>query len=274
MSNTVVSVPCAEKQGEHTGRPSAAPAGDDDVFAGARRLLVEALELAGGGIPRQSRQTDPATELRDELRRRTGERVLVSCSSLADLTDLLGDDPPEVLRTAVLGRIHRLTLLHHDASALADPDRQVLVALAAAGADVRLLPTPPPEAVLLLDDLVVLPTDSGATLVRSPAVVGALREYYQAMRAGAVDFTLLDQAAATFLGPRPLAEVLGTLCAGMKDESAARQMRISVRTYRRYVASILKALNVTSRFEAGMRLSEIGITGLAHRLGQPPHQEC
>ncbi len=270
MSNTVVStVPYARGQGEHSRR---APTRDEDVFAGARRLLVEALELAEGGIPRQSRRTDPATELRDELRARTGQRVLVSCSSLAGLTDLLGEDPAEVLRTLVLGRTHRLTLLHHDEPAMAGPDQHVLAALSAAGADVRLLATPPPEAVLLLDDLAVLPADTGATLVRSPEVVRALSRSCQAMRAVAADFALLNHSVTTFLGPRLLAEVLGTLCAGMKDESAARQMRISVRTYRRYVATILKSLNVTSRFEAGMRLSEIGLTGLAHRLGPPPEE--
>ncbi|MGB3441058.1 MAG: hypothetical protein WBA97_20095 [Actinophytocola sp.] len=270
MSNTVVStVPHARTHGEHTGRPQAPLTGEDETYDGARRLLVEALELAGGGIPRQSRRMDPATELRDELRARTGKRVLVSCSSLADLAGLLGGDPAEVLRIEVLGQTHRLTLLHHDASATSGDDQHVLLALTAAGADVRLLAAPPPEAVLIEDDLAVLPADAGATLVRSPEVVRALRRSHQAMRAVAVDFTLLNEAMTTFIGPRLLTEVLCALCAGLKDESAARQMRISVRTYRRHVACILKVLKVTSRFEAGMRLSEIGLTGLALRRAAP-----
>lgn len=267
MSNTVVStVPHARMRGERTGGPYAGLAGDNAID-GARRLLVEALELARGGVVPQPRQPDPATELRDELRARTRERVLVSCSALVNLTELLGGDPTEVLRTEVLGQTHLLTLLHHDASAMAGSDQHDLVALTAEGAEVRLLATPPPEAVLLGDDLAVLPADPGATVVRAPEVVRALRRSHRALRATAVDFTLLNEAVTTLIGPRLLAEVLGTLCAGMKDESAARQMRISVRTYRRYVASILKSLNVTSRFAAGMRLSEIGLTDLARRRG-------
>lgn len=260
VSNTVFStVPHARKQGESV---------NEDAYDGARRLLVEALELAGGGIPRQSRHLDPVTELRDELRARTGARVLVACSALGGLGDLLGGEPAEVLRAEVLAQTHQLTVLHYDVPAMAD--QHVLAAFAASGSDVWLLATPPPEAVLVDDDLAVLPGDTGVTLVRSPAAVRALLRSYQAMRAVAVEFAVLNDAVTTFLGSRLLAEVLGTLCVGMKDESAARQMRISVRTYRRYVASILKSLNVTSRFEAGMRLSEVGLTDLARRRAAGP----
>jgi hypothetical protein len=240
------------------------------VFDGARRLLVEALHLAGGGVPAPARPVDPVTELREELRARTAERVLVSCSAVADLTGLLGGDPSEVLRAEVLGQGHQLTLLHHrDSSVVSGTAQHYLAALTAAGAEVRLLATPPPETVLLGDHLAVLPAEPGATLVRTPEVVRSLRRSHLAMHAVAVDFAKLNEAVVTFLGPRLLAEVLSTLSAGIKDESAARQMRISVRTYRRYVASILKSLNVTSRFEAGMRLSELGLTDLARRGSAP-----
>ncbi|MER5883126.1 LuxR C-terminal-related transcriptional regulator [Streptomyces sp. NPDC001941] len=58
-------------------------------------------------------------------------------------------------------------------------------------------------------------------------------------------------------------QVLRLLCSGAKDEAAARQMGVSVRTYRRYVARILKSLDVTSRFQAGIRAAELGL--VAHR---------
>ena len=54
-------------------------------------------------------------------------------------------------------------------------------------------------------------------------------------------------------------QVLHKLCEGMKDETAARQMNVSVRTYRRHVASILKTLDVSSRFEAGLKVAELGL---------------
>jgi hypothetical protein len=260
--NTVLAtVPHARKHYELSGREQQG----DDAFDGARQLLIEALELSRGQRPAPPRQVAPAVELREELRVRAGARVLVVCPSLTELAGLLGADPTEVLRVEVLGRGHRLTVLHHDQAALSGPDQHLLAGLVAEGADVRLLARSMPEAVLVDDDLALLPADPVGSLVRSPEVVRALRHTKTALLDLAVDFAVLTDAAAALVGPSSLADVLGTLCAGMKDETAARQMRVSVRTYRRYVASILKSLNVTSRFEAGMRLTEIGLTDLARR---------
>lgn len=47
------------------------------------------------------------------------------------------------------------------------------------------------------------------------------------------------------------ATVLRYLAAGVKDETAAREMSISLRTYRRYVAILMGELNAVSRFQAG-----------------------
>jgi hypothetical protein len=47
------------------------------------------------------------------------------------------------------------------------------------------------------------------------------------------------------------ATVLGYLAAGVLDETAAREMGVSLRTYRRYVATLMGELNAASRFQAG-----------------------
>jgi hypothetical protein len=36
-------------------------------------------------------------------------------------------------------------------------------------------------------------------------------------------------------------------------------MNVSVRTYRRHVAAILKSLHVNTRFEAGLKAAELGL---------------
>ncbi|MEK8171079.1 hypothetical protein NKH77_20600 [Streptomyces sp. M19] len=48
---------------------------------------------------------------------------------------------------------------------------------------------------------------------------------------------------------------------GVTDEAAARELAISVRTYRRYVTGILELLGAASRFQAGVRATELGILG-------------
>jgi hypothetical protein len=54
------------------------------------------------------------------------------------------------------------------------------------------------------------------------------------------------------------ATVLGYLAAGVKDETAAREMAVSLRTYRRYVATLMAELNATSRFQAGAIAAQRG----------------
>ncbi|MGW3040437.1 LuxR family transcriptional regulator [Kitasatospora sp. NPDC001159] len=53
--------------------------------------------------------------------------------------------------------------------------------------------------------------------------------------------------------------ILDRLNAGVTDEVAARDLSVSVRTYRRYVAEIMEQLGANSRFQAGARAAELGL---------------
>ncbi|MGC9498901.1 DNA-binding response regulator [Streptomyces sp. WG7] len=65
------------------------------------------------------------------------------------------------------------------------------------------------------------------------------------------------------LSPRVRTElaryILERLRAGHTDETAARELNVSLRTYRRYVAEIMRALDANSRFQAGVRAVEFGL---------------
>ncbi|WP_445519105.1 LuxR C-terminal-related transcriptional regulator [Streptomyces sp. NEAU-174] len=58
---------------------------------------------------------------------------------------------------------------------------------------------------------------------------------------------------------RVLREVLTLMAEGYKDDAAARKLGLSVRTYRRYVADIMRDLQVESRFQAGVRAVRAGL---------------
>ncbi|WKX70533.1 helix-turn-helix transcriptional regulator [Streptomyces sp. XD-27] len=58
---------------------------------------------------------------------------------------------------------------------------------------------------------------------------------------------------------RVLREVLTLMANGYKDDAAARKLGLSVRTYRRYVADIMRDLKVESRFQAGVRAVHSGL---------------
>jgi DNA-binding CsgD family transcriptional regulator len=53
--------------------------------------------------------------------------------------------------------------------------------------------------------------------------------------------------------------ILRQLCRGAKDESAARMLGISVRTYRRHVTALCIRLGASSRFEAGVNAAHAGL---------------
>ncbi|MEK8104229.1 hypothetical protein NKG94_02085 [Micromonospora sp. M12] len=61
------------------------------------------------------------------------------------------------------------------------------------------------------------------------------------------------------LNEEPARSVLASLGAGTKDEVAARRLGISVRTYRRHVAEIMREFQASSRFQAGVQAAKLGV---------------
>ncbi|GIL31905.1 helix-turn-helix transcriptional regulator [Actinocatenispora comari] len=66
-----------------------------------------------------------------------------------------------------------------------------------------------------------------------------------------------------------LREILLCLVQGLKDDTAARRLDMSVRTYRRHVAGILRELNVRSRVQAAIAAINMGLV----RSPVPDRQE-
>lgn len=55
------------------------------------------------------------------------------------------------------------------------------------------------------------------------------------------------------------ADVLRQMSQGFKDETAARNVGVSLRTYRRTVAQLMDRLNAQSRFQAGYQAAQLGL---------------
>ncbi|WFB08801.1 LuxR C-terminal-related transcriptional regulator [Streptomyces sp. LX-29] len=101
-------------------------------------------------------------------------------------------------------------------------------------------------------------TGRSAAILENPAAVRALDLLFASTWAGAVPL-----AAGAVLNERlrleTVRKVLQWLCSGQTDEVAARELSVSLRTYRRHVAEIMRALGATSRFQAGVRAVELGL---------------
>ena len=91
----------------------------------------------------------------------------------------------------------------------------------------------------------------------APEVVHSVAALFDAAWRKAIDRAVYE---ASLTGLRALApSLLDALASGAKDEAAARELGLSLRTYRRRVAELMAAVGATSRFQAGLRARELGL---------------
>ncbi len=123
--------------------------------------------------------------------------------------------------------------------------------LCSKGVEARTVPTLPLRMILVDRQVAVIPIDPehsrlGALLTRSRGTVTALLALFeQVWEQG----TALGAPAQLHVGSRTSQEreLLRMLTAGTKDERAARQLGVSVRTVRRMMAELTERLQAHSR---------------------------
>lgn len=174
--------------------------------------------------------------------------------SVDEFADLVRDRRPGDVR---LRKVYRSALLLDPVAAQGlarDRDRH--------GADIRITADEINETIILDRRLVILAGDLSAgrrsfsIITQRETVQGVLSLFEAAWRSA----TELDVHDAQIAEIRQLApQVLDLLSQGVKDEAAARTLRLGVRTYRRRVAELMAALGAESRFQAGVRARELGL---------------
>lgn len=131
------------------------------------------------------------------------------------------------------------------------------------GAQVHITDDPMDRMVIFDRSVVVVPinpkdSSRGALLVREPGLVSQMVAYFESVWQGAGD--LREHLGENPEEPPALSElesrVLGALANSDKDDIAAREINVSVRTYRRYVADLMTRLGAVNRFQAALRARE------------------
>ncbi|MGC4992336.1 hypothetical protein [Nocardia salmonicida] len=95
-------------------------------------------------------------------------------------------------------------------------------------------------------------------IVRDPVLLRIIHQFARTLWESACDLSVHVGFQLTEFDETALA-VLRSLDRGLKDEVAARQLSVSLRTYRRYVADMMVRLGVTTRFQIGARAAELGL---------------
>ncbi|MFE4261960.1 DNA-binding response regulator [Streptomyces sp. NPDC056883] len=149
--------------------------------------------------------------------------------------------------------------------ALADEEaRAHLQMVQSKGTSVRISSSPMPHETILIDRRVMIlagrhtPTGREYTVTTSRTLVDGVHSLFQAIWDTATDLNAYLRGNGPHLDTDGRV-ILQSLASGITDASAAKQLGISLRTYRRRVADLMAKLEADSRFQAGLRAGELGI---------------
>ncbi|MFD1658109.1 DNA-binding response regulator [Streptomyces caeni] len=163
------------------------------------------------------------------------------------------------------GDPRRIRKLFSPASLADRRSREHLGRLVDKGAQVRIAATALPHETIIIDRRFAIlagvndPGGREYTLTTAPTLVGGVYALFEAAWETATGLHAFLRGEH----PRLDAEsrtVLRALGSGATDEAAARRLGMSLRTYRRRVAGLLDALDSASRFQAGVRVGEMGLS--------------
>lgn len=167
---------------------------------------------------------------------------------------------------------HRARKLYSPAVLADERDRRILHEMTLHGMQVRIAATPLLQGTVFIDRRTMfltgptpsVPSGHGRrhrtyTMSAEPTLVSGAYALFEAAWETATDLR------AFFESDRPridaqAREVLHALGSGLTDAAASRDLGMSLRTYRRRVAELLVVLGADSRFQAGMRVGELGLT--------------
>ncbi|MET9558022.1 DNA-binding response regulator [Streptomyces sp. NPDC006645] len=150
--------------------------------------------------------------------------------------------------------------------ALADEEaRAHLRQVRGAGALVRISGSRLPHETILIDRRVMIlagretPAGREYTVTTLQTLVDGVHSMFRALWDTALDLDTYLRGDVPHLDAEARV-ILGELASGRTDVSAARRLGVSLRTYRRRVAELMTGLEADSRFQAGVRAGELGLT--------------
>ncbi|MEV5977345.1 DNA-binding response regulator [Streptomyces sp. NPDC052114] len=143
-----------------------------------------------------------------------------------------------------------------------DAAERRLVRIAGSGAQVRISAAPLAHEAIVIDRRVAILAGAPVrgvrtfTVIRSPVAVEGVRALVHAAWETATDLAEYRRTRPPALDAEAR-RILRALGAGHTDEVTARELGMSLRTYRRRVAELMAVLGATSRFQAGLRAAEL-----------------
>lgn len=233
-----------------------------ETFHEVRRLLEEALHGSGGTPPDpwpgpEAHHSPLATQTAIAKLRHQAVHGAMTVHVIQG-TRLLGPvlAPLAQLQNTLVTSHNDVQLLASNEAVTEPADLDAARQLSAQGASVRVLPRPLPTAVLVDGVVAIIHVDRPVArehllVVRDPRLVGAVEMLYRAVWDEGIDLAEIRAVDEPWSEDSTPYKVLTLLSDGYTDAAAARKLGLSLRTYRRHVADIMRALGAKSRFQAG-----------------------
>ncbi|GAA4958493.1 response regulator transcription factor [Actinoplanes utahensis] len=234
-----------------------APAGFESLRYHAEQLIEIASEL-------HEAPSDPvrdAEQLVSRLVRQSHRRSLTVRASYGAVPVPEGLMPLRQLSTGLsLAGAKAAVLFTRDAM-VGEESAQWGLRLAARGADVRVAGSSLPTMAIMDNQVALVAVADGTQLasVFEPVAIQALQALHTAIWDSAVALSEVREADMSWTEAPMTRRVLGMLNSGRIDEVAARELNLSVRTYRRHVAELMARVDARSRFHAGVRVARLGL---------------
>jgi DNA-binding CsgD family transcriptional regulator/sugar-specific transcriptional regulator TrmB len=249
-----------------------------DIDADAARQRADVLKaraelsaLVGDYLAEHKEEPPPDIELIKQAptaglyldeRMRAAEREILALHTggVAPDHDAAGMLPAPDLYLHQLRRGVSVRVIYEHEQVANGPTLEYLGRLVDEGAQIRTTARQRTWSVVIDRSVGVVPTgtgsDEGIHIVRGSGIVAALSMLFEHC------WSLAQPLSSITANPSPLGErdrlLLRLLSLGLKDESVARNMGVSVRTVRRRISVLCDRLGVTSRFQAGVQATNRG----------------
>lgn len=230
-----------------------------DQFADLRGHYLDSLSRVSVGvevIPRLE-------EVRAALNRASEE-----CAEEMLTSQPGGNRVPEVLQealardTAMLSRGVRMRTLYHHTARFNGPSQAYVAMVSSLGAEYRTAHELFGRLIVFDRKVAFIPDRGdtwGAVVVREPSVVHYLCEVFEQAWTQAAPFSEAATDGLELVAKDIDRTIVRLLAAGMKDETIARRIGMSLRTARKHIADIMETLGAESRFQAGALAAQQGL---------------
>jgi sugar-specific transcriptional regulator TrmB len=179
-----------------------------------------------------------------------------------------GNRDPDVLADALdrdrvtLSRGVRMRTLYHHTARFNGPSQAYVAAVTALGAEVRTAHELFGRLIIFDREVAFIPEADdtwGAIRIREPSIVRYLYTIFEQTWWQAEPFSDAASDGLEAVARDIDRTIARLLAAGLKDETIARRLGMSLRTARRHIADIMESLGAESRFQAGYVLATQGL---------------